>query len=80
MQDILDGSFKGFAILRHHMLLAERNLQGLEQMPQYHKGYGFLPPSQAFTVCECRFDPLQSALQENQGHKPVRTTNGKPLR
>lgn len=53
MQDIIAGSFKGFAMLRAYANQQSRPGVQFDQLtnqhqvqPLYIKGYGFLPPSQ----------------------------------
>lgn len=49
-QDIVAGTFKGFAMLRSHATQANKVPAGLEFLgqpaPVYIEGYGFIPPSQ----------------------------------
>jgi len=50
VQDIVAGTFKGFAMLRSHATQANKVPAGLEFLgqpaPVYIEGYGFIPPSQ----------------------------------
>jgi hypothetical protein len=50
VQDIVAGTFKGFAMLRSHATQANKAPAGLEFLgqpaPVYIEGYGFIPPSQ----------------------------------
>jgi hypothetical protein len=50
LQDIVAGTFKGFAMLRSHATQANKAPAGLEFLgqpaPVYIEGYGFIPPSQ----------------------------------
>ena len=51
VQDIVAGTFKGFAMLRSYATQATKSPGALELLgqpaPVYVEGYGFIPPSQA---------------------------------
>lgn len=63
VQDIVNGSFKGFAMLRQMVLHAaqagEGGLEAAGPLPVYIEGYGFVPPTQFYSPEELASAKLQ---------------------